>query len=75
MYAGVIQLQNSLWAGEDAFLRMVLQWLGKAENVRLAAPDFLTICAHAPKERNYKYMAEDIQLKLFCKNHPEVIRV
>lgn len=75
MYAGVIQLQNSLWAGEDAFLRMVLQWLGKAENVRLAAPDFLTICAHAPKERNYKYMAEDIQLKLFCKDHPEVIRV
>lgn len=75
MYAGVIQLQNSLWAGEDAFLRMVLQWLGRTENVCLAAPDFLTVCAHAPEERNYKYMAEDIQLRLFCQDHPEVVRI
>lgn len=75
MYAGVINLQNSLWAGEDSFLRMVLQWIGDSHQVKLEAPEFQHLCEYAPDAYNRNHMAEDIQLKLFCQEHPEMIRV
>ncbi len=43
-YAGIISLQASLWAGEDVFFRMVLQWLKSAPNVKLCAPEFEYFC-------------------------------
>lgn len=75
MYAGVIHLQNGLWSMEDAFLRMVLQWLGRADNIKLDAPDFKHLCEYAPNVSGRRHSAEEIQLKLFCEEHPEIIRI
>lgn len=73
MYAGIINLQSSLWAGESPFLRMVLQWIGKADNVVMSAPDFLNACKYAPKQYKKGHSVERIQMELFSKEHPEVI--
>ena len=75
MYAGIINLQSSLWAGESPFLRMVLQWIGTADNVVMTAPDFLDVCKYAPKHHNKEHSAETIQMELFSKEHPEVVTV
>ena len=75
MYAGIINLQSSLWAGESPFIRMVLQWIGKADNVVISAPDFLNACKYAPKQYNKEHKAEKIQMELFSKEHPEVITI
>lgn len=73
MYAGIVNLQNSLWSKEDSFLRMILQWIAKTGNIELAAPDFMTYCQCAPKEYNINYSAEEVQLKLYSKEHPDYI--
>ena len=75
MYAGLINLQNSIWAGEDAFLRMILQWIGNADNVVLSAPDFMNFCKALPYEKNINHRAEDVQIRLYGKEHPEYIRI
>lgn len=73
MYAGLINLHNSLWAREDAFLRMILQWLERADNIVFAAPDFLACCQYAPRQANKEHRAEDIQIQLYSREHPDYI--
>ncbi|MFW5553437.1 MAG: hypothetical protein ACOCN3_00530, partial [Roseburia inulinivorans] len=72
-YAGIISLQASLWAGEDSFFRMVLQWLKSAPNVKLCAPEFEYFCKAMPTDMERRYSSEKLQLKLFCEEHPEVV--
>lgn len=72
-YAGIISLQASLWAGEDSFFRMVLQWLKSAPNVKLCAPEFEYFCKAMPTDMGRRYSSEKLQLKLFCEEHPEVV--
>ena len=73
MYADVVRLQNSLWAREDPFLRMVLQWITSGENVVLAAPEFLGICERMSVQQSTSM--ESLQRQLFVKEHPDVIRI
>lgn len=73
MYAGLIGLHNSLWSREDAFLRMVLQWIDQAENVCLSAPDFRAVCKAALHEPNLYRKAEEMQFRLYCQAHPDFI--
>ena len=75
MYAGLINLQNSLWYRENPFLRMVLQWIERAGHVVMAAPDFMEFCKTAPNEYNREHRAEDIQMKLYSREHPDYIRL
>lgn len=75
MYAGLINLQNSLWGGENPFLRMVLQWIECSENVVMAAPDFQNFCKLAPLESDRDRRAEEIQIKLYSKEHPDYIKI
>ena len=70
-YAGIISLQASLWAGEDVFFRMVLQWLKSAPNVKLCAPEFEYFCKAMPTDMGRRYSSEKLQLKLFCEEHPK----
>lgn len=73
MYAGMIQLQNSIWCGEDVFLRMVLQWLARAKNVRLGAPPFRTLCRRITEGLNMERSLEMVQLELYRDEHPDFI--
>lgn len=73
MYTGLIGLQNAIWREESPFLRMILQWIDRADNIRLAAPLFRNICKYAPDEANVERRAEEIQIKLYHREHPEYI--
>lgn len=73
MYTGLISLQNAIWGEESPFLRMILQWVERADNIRLAAPSFRNICKYAPDEANVERRAEEIQIKLYHREHPEYI--
>ena len=72
-YAGIINLQSSLWAGEDPFFRMILQWLESAPNVKPCAPEFEHFCEAMPADMGRKYSSEKLQLKLVCEEHPQAV--
>lgn len=73
MYSGMVELQSSLWQRENPFLRMILQWLKKADNVVVDAPDFLFSCKELSNKDIINDSLEHIQIKLYAKEHPDYI--
>ena len=73
MYSGIIGLQDSLWREESSFLRMILQWLEKADNVVVAAPDFMFACKEMKGDNMINDCAEEVQINLYAKEHQDYI--
>lgn len=73
VYAGSIQLQKSLCAVEDPFLRQMLQWMEHAENVTLCAPSFKGMCEAYPENKHFKL--EQMQMDVYAAEHKEVIKL
>lgn len=74
-YGGIVNLQNSLWTGEDPFLRMILQGLQSLNHIIPIAPDFMNVCRYMAEHTGKIRDLEALQLKLFAEQNPEVIRI
>lgn len=70
VYAGVVNLQKSLCGKEDALLRMALQNLQKADNIKIAAPSLEGFYNQIKGKK--KCQMEAVQLKAYKKEHPEI---
>lgn len=74
-YGGIVNLQNSLWTGENPFLRMILQGLQSLDHIIPIAPDFMNVCRYMAEHTGKILDLEALQLKLFAEQNPEVIRI
>ena len=71
MYSGIIGLQDSLWREESSFLRMILQWLEKADNVVMYL-DFMFV-KEMKGDNMINDCAEEVQINLYAKEHQDYI--
>ncbi len=69
-YGGVRALQESMMCQEDPFLRMVSQWMAKAENVQFCAPTLRGLASY-PKTKK-AVVLEKLQMEVFVRENPEV---
>ncbi len=72
-YSGIISLQKSLYAREDALFRNINRWVRTSEKVILCAPT-LVECAKE-RQTHDRHSPERIQMDVFAREHPEVVEL
>ena len=58
---------------QKELLVIILQWLEKADNVVVAAPDFMFACKEMKGDNMINDCAEEVQINLYAKEHQDYI--